>query len=50
MKDKKILSFFRPNRANELIYEIGAQISAELDPHRLLLLSFFQKVRDRFFY
>ncbi|MEI6613626.1 MAG: sensor domain-containing diguanylate cyclase, partial [Chrysiogenales bacterium] len=38
MKDKKILSFFRPSRKNELIYEIGAQISAELDAHRLLHL------------
>jgi GAF domain-containing protein len=36
MKDKNILSFFRPSRKNELIYEIGAQISAELDAHRLL--------------
>jgi diguanylate cyclase (GGDEF)-like protein len=38
MKNKKILSFFHPSRNNELIYEIGMQISAELDPHRLLRL------------
>jgi diguanylate cyclase (GGDEF)-like protein len=38
MKYKKILSFFRPNRKNELIYEISMQISAELDPQRLLRL------------
>jgi diguanylate cyclase (GGDEF)-like protein len=38
MKDKKILSFFCGNRKNELIYEIGVQISAELDPGRLLRL------------
>lgn len=38
MKDKKIFSFFWQNGNNELIYEIGAQISAELDPFRLLRL------------
>ena len=38
MKDKKIRSFFCGSRENELIYEIGAQISAELDPDRLLRL------------
>lgn len=38
MKDKKIWSFFFGDRRNELIYEIGAQISAELDPQRLLRL------------
>jgi diguanylate cyclase (GGDEF)-like protein len=38
MKVNKILSFFYRNRNNELIYEIGMQISAELDPQRLLRL------------
>jgi len=35
---KKIKSLFCRSRKNELIYEIGAQISAELDPGRLLQL------------
>ena len=30
--------FFRPRHSDELIYEISAQISAELDPARLLRL------------
>jgi len=38
MKDKKMLSFFCRSRKNELIYEIGVQISAEFDPQRLLHL------------
>jgi diguanylate cyclase (GGDEF)-like protein len=38
LKSKRILSFFQRSKKNELMYEIGAQISAELDPDRLLLL------------
>jgi diguanylate cyclase (GGDEF)-like protein len=38
MKVKKILPFFHRSRNNELIYEIGMQISAELDSNRLLRL------------
>ena len=38
MEDKKFWSFFQRSGGNELIYEIGVQISAELDPHHLLRL------------
>jgi diguanylate cyclase (GGDEF)-like protein len=38
MKNKKLFSFFNSNRKSELIYNIGAHISAELDFDRLLLL------------
>jgi diguanylate cyclase (GGDEF)-like protein len=38
IKIKKLVPFFLRSRKNELIYEIGMQISAELDPIRLLQL------------
>jgi diguanylate cyclase (GGDEF)-like protein len=38
MKKVKAWSFFRKSRKNELIYEVGMQISSELDPDRLLRL------------
>ncbi|MCX6555229.1 MAG: sensor domain-containing diguanylate cyclase [Candidatus Aminicenantes bacterium] len=38
MKNNKMFSFFSPSRKTELIYSIGAHISAELDFDRLLLL------------
>jgi diguanylate cyclase (GGDEF)-like protein len=38
MNDGRFRSLFRPRGKNGLIYEIGAQISAELDSRRLLLL------------
>lgn len=38
MSKKKLFSFFCRSVKNELIYEIGAQISAELDSRRLLQL------------
>lgn len=38
MKDRKMFSIFNPSRKTELIYAIGAHISAELDFNRLLLL------------
>ncbi len=38
MEGSKIRSFFNRSRENELIYEIGVQISAELDTQRLLRL------------
>ncbi len=38
MKNNAVRSFFYPGRKNELIYEISAQISAELDANRLLPL------------
>jgi diguanylate cyclase (GGDEF)-like protein len=38
MSEKQLFSFFGRKRKNELIYEIGMQISAELDFNRLLRL------------
>lgn len=38
IKIKKIAPFFLRRRNNELIYEVGMQISAELDPNLLLQL------------